>query len=441
MKKLSHCVLLVSRYAMLDDARALAESIGRADGFRATLILSGEVVSAVINFDVGSSVKCRVDVDPPIPFIGRFVGTGVFRSCVVLLKICLKRYFLRKQFSAERPDALIVFEDRFIDPEAIWLAEFSRMRISAILVRYASSSAGSDAWSRRGRSSHSLDRGILSGWRRKFGSLYPNHVWNDGTGPQLFYSLWDSYALAIAGMAGTRPWAVGGGTVVTTCVQGAADQAEAVRLTGLCERFAVTGQPSWDRLYMAMKQPRSARRRTRVVCAWPQWAEHTQLPWPEHMDRLGRLAATLGASGAEVILCLHPKAHRSLYSALAQRHDLVISDRPLSQELPLADLFVASWSSTLRWAAMLGVASVNLDWAGQNYDLFEGLKSLPTSAAPEDLAPLLAELLDRPEKRVSLGQELREESAVYGIIDGQACARIQRLLEQVVESTSECLHE
>lgn len=159
------------------------------------------------------------------------------------------------------------------------------------------------------------------------------------------------------------------------------------------------------------------------------------------MERLARLAATLGASGAEVVLCLHPKAERSRYAELAQRHGLVISDRPLSEELPRADLFVASWSSTLRWAAMLGVAAVNLDWAEQDYDLFQGLKSLPTSVAPDDLDALIAELLAQPEKRLSLGRALREESAVYGIIDGQSCARIQRLIEQVVESTSECLHE
>ncbi len=435
VKKPSHCILLVSRYAMLEDAKMLAESIGRADGLRATLILSGEVSNAVINFGFDSSVKCDVDVDTPIPFVEKLGGIGAFRSFVVLLKITLRKYFLRKRFSVEKPDALVVFEDRFIDPEAIWLAEFSKRKIPAVLVRYASSSAESDAWSRRGRFSHSLDRGVLSGLRRKFASSYPHHVWNDGRGPQLFYSLWDGYALAIAGMAGTRPWAVGGGALVAACVQGAADQADAVRLTGLSERFVVTGQPSWDRLYNALKQPRSARQRPRVVCAWPQWAEHGQLPWPVHMDRLGRLAAILGASGAEVILCLHPKAQRSLYSGLAQRHGLVISDRPLSEELPRTDLFVASWSSALRWAAMLGVASVNLDWAAQDYDLFDKLKSLPKSTAPDDLGPLFADLLDQPEKRVSVGSALKEESAVYGFIDGKACERIQRVIEQVVELT------
>jgi hypothetical protein len=441
MKKPSHCILLVSRYAMLEDAKTLAESIGCSDDFRATLILSGEVSNAVINFGFDSSVKCDVDVDTPIPFVEKFGGIGAFRSFVVLLKIALRKYFLRKRFSADRPDALVVFEDRFIDPEAIWLAEFSKRKIPAVLVRYASSSAESDAWSRRGRFGHSPDRGILSGLRRKFASSFPHHVWNDGRGPQLFYSLWDGYALAIAGMAGTRPWAVGGGALVRACVQGAADQADAVRLTGLSERFVVTGQPSWDRLYKALKQPRSATERPRVVCAWPQWAEHGQLPWPMHMERLGRLAAILGASGAEVILCLHPKAQRSPYSGLAQRQGLIISDRPLSEELPQADLFVASWSSTLRWAAMLGVAAVNLDWAAQDYNLLEGLHSLPKSVAPDDLGPLLAELLDRPEKRLLLGRSLREESAVYGTIDGQSCARIQRLIEQVIESTPECLHE
>jgi hypothetical protein len=439
---LRHHLLLVSRHAMHEEASVLAAALARGGG-RVTLLLAGECMSD--SPDGYQALPDGVAVQREMAAVAvaprGLWRAGPLRTLVLWAGIQRKRQAARHRLKELQPDVLLVFEDRILDPEAIWLVAARDVGVPSMLIRYASSSVESDAWTRQQRPGYSLNHGLMAWGRRAFARRYPHHALDRGAGAQLFYPLWYSCALALAGMADTHPWVAGGGAVARATVQGLIDHREAVEVTGLTARFVISGQPSWDLLAACPERPPGGGARLRLVCAWPQWAEHSQLPWPVHMDRLGRLAANLGASGAEVILCLHPKAERSRYAELAQRHGLVISDRPLSEELPRADLFVASWSSTLRWAAMLGVAAVNLDWAGQNYDLFEGLKSLPTSVAPEDLAPLLAELLDRPEKRVSLGRALREESAVYGIIDGQVCARIQRLIELVVESTSECLHE
>ncbi len=437
-----HHLLLVSRRAMREEASVLAVALVRGGG-RVTLLLAGECMND--SPDGYQALPDGVAVEREMAAVAvaprGLWRAGPLRTLVLWAGIQRKRQATRHRLQELQPDVLLVFEDRILDPEAIWLVAAGDVGVPALLIRYASSSAESDAWTRQQRPGYSLSHGLMAWGRRAFARRYPRHALDRGAGAQLFYPLWDSYALALAGMADTYPWVVGGGAVARATVQGLIDHREAVGISGLTDRFVISGQPSWDLLAACLERPPGGGGRLRMVCAWPQWAEHSQLPWPAHMDRLGRLAATLEASGAEVILCLHPKAQRSLYSGLAQRHGLAISDRSLSEELPRADLFVASWSSTLRWAAMLGVAAVNLDWAAQDYDLFEELKSLPKSVAPEDLGPLIAELLDQPEKRVSLGRALREESAVYGIIDGQACARIQRLIEQVVESTSECLHE
>jgi hypothetical protein len=138
-----------------------------------------------------------------------------------------------------------------------------------------------------------------------------------------------------------------------------------------------------------------ARRKLKLVCALPQWGEHLQLPWPEHMAKIQSLFEILQASQCEVSLSLHPKASREAYETLAAQYGLQVAQHSLSTILPEADIFVASWSSTLRWSAMLGIASVNLDWAGQNYALFSALPSLRLSHAPSDLPPMLAKLVIR----------------------------------------------
>lgn len=431
-----HFLLLVSQRAMRQEALVLAGALLHV-GNRVTLLLAGECVNDALDGYRVSRVGAIVEREGTGAALAPqwFWRVGPLRTLALWRGIRRKRQAVQRRLKALQPDVLLVFEDRILDPEALWLAAASDVGLPAVLIRYASSSVESDVWTRRYRQGYALNHGFMAWGRRAYARRYPRHVLDLGTGPQLFYPLWDSCALALTGLADTHPWVVGGGAVARAIVQGPVDQREAIDFTGLEDRFVPAGQPSWDLLASRLERPPHGRAPLKLVCAWPQWAEHKQLPWSVHMERLGLLAAILGGSGAEVVLCMHPKAELSRYVELAQRHGLVISDRPLSAELPRADLFVASWSSTLRWAAMLGIASVNLDWAAQDYDLFDKLKSLPKSTAPDDLGPLLADLLDRPEKRVSVGSALKEESAVYGFIDGQACERIQRLIQQVVELT------
>ncbi|EJL78577.1 hypothetical protein PMI15_04258, partial [Polaromonas sp. CF318] len=318
----------------------------------------------------------------------------------------------------------------------------ARRGIPALLVRYASSSAESDAWTRRGKTAYSLESGVLGWARRRFARFYPRHELQTPWGRQLFYSLWDSAALALAGMANLQPWVVGGGKVAAVAVQGEADLQEALSLCDdAAPRFHVTGQPSWDGMAARRLQARAApgvaaggqKLKLKLVCALPQWGEHLQLPWPEHMARIRSLFEILQATQCDVSLSLHPKASREIYEPLAAQYGLRLAQHALSTILPEADIFVASWSSTLRWSAMLGIASVNLDWAGQNYALFSALPSLRLSHGPSDLPPMLAELVHTAQERSALGARLQQESLVYGKIDGQAGQRVFSLLSNLTK--------
>lgn len=410
---------------------AVADAIRSAGGEHVTLVLTPVVLPAVgrlASLPVGIVLEPDVAGSPSRPALWR---RGPLRMWALARGIRRKRRRVADRLVALRPDVLVVFEDRFIDPEAIWLAEASRLGVPAVLVRYAAASPESDAWTRRGRAAYSLDAGLLAGCRRAFARAHPHHAWDDGQGAQLFYPLWDALALARERMADGRPWVVGGGAVTRVAVQGEADRREAETVSGLHGRFVVTGQASWDDLVAGEPQSgASAPRRPRVVCAWPQWAEHGQLGWSVHLALLERLAAELGKCAAEVVLCLHPKADAGRYEPLAASHGLSVSRLPLQRELRAADIFVASWSSTLRLAAMLGIAAINLDWAGQSYRLFSKLRSLQTSASPDDFGPLLSELLAEGGKRQALARTLREESATYGTVDGRACERISSLVIQ-----------
>jgi hypothetical protein len=435
-----NCLVLASRQAMLEDARAVMAAVVRNSWPQPTLILGGELAAHAQSADFG-------DVPPHAARPDRsyrqrklknpLLRIGLFRSLFTLLEISRCRREIDRQLAELRPDVLVVFEDRVLHPEMVWLDVAARRGIPALLVRYASSSAESDAWTRRGKTAYALELGVLAWARRCFAHFYPQHELQTAWGRQLFYSLWDSAALALAGMAQLQPWVVGGGKVAAVAVQGEADRQEALSLCDAeASRFHVTGQPSWDSMAARRLQARAApagARKLKLVCALPQWGEHLQLPWPEHMAKILSLFEILQASQCEVSLSLHPKASREAYETLAAQYGLQVAGHSLSTILPEADIFVASWSSTLRWSAMLGIASVNLDWAGQNYALFSALPSLRLSHAPPDLPPMLAKLVHTAQERLTLGAQLQQESLVYGKIDGQAGQRVFSLLSNLTK--------
>jgi hypothetical protein len=434
---------------MLEDALALCEGLEQRCPGSATLVVCGELLRQDVRPLAESLPTVRVVTDQPALSLlsghqlwRRLARLGPLRVLWTSLSIGRRRGHLEAVFDKLAPQAVIVFEDRVLDPEMIWLDRAARLGIPTMLIRYASSSAESDAWTRRGKAAYSLERGLLAWARRLFARAYPAHALDLGMGRQIFYTLWDSLALAIRGMAGTHPWVVGGGRVALTAVQGQTDFEEAARLLRAPERFRITGQPSWDAMARVAAQRERAQHAVRrnagakpaplLICALPQWGEHLQMPWQLHIDKIAQLCAVLQRAGFETVLSLHPKAERERYQSLADRHNLEIAQRPLSAILPAADLFVASWSSTLRWSAMLGIPSINLDWAGQGYTLFAELTSLPMSREPGDLEPLLSGFAKDAEGRQALGERLRKESSVYGTIDGQAGQRILSLIENLV---------
>lgn len=425
-----HYVMLVSRPAMLQDAFVLSEALLQRPDCRVTLIAAGPAEGVAVKPELADDERfifererCGPDIHPK-----GLWRLGVFRVIALVTRIRRKRRAVSARLAILKPDALVVFEDRFIDPEAIWLAEAWQIRLPAMLVRYAHSSLESDIWSRRNRQGYCLESGGLAWLRRAFARRYPDHVLVDGTRRFLFYPTWQSWALALSGMADTDPRVVGGGKVCRVAVHGLADREAAEGISGLTGRFIVTGQPSLD--ILATERP-ARQSRIRIICAWPQWAEHEQAPWEVHMALLEKLASMLATFDAEVLISLHPKAERQRYLPLGEKHGLTISENSLVNVLPSADIFLASWSSTLNWSAILGIPSVNLDWIGQAYGHFDGLHSLLLSKGPDDLEELLKRMIADDGFRTSLGEALKREAEPFGTLDGRASARVVNIIDEV----------
>lgn len=104
---------------------------------------------------------------------------------------------------------------------------------------------------------------------------------------------------------------------------------------------------------------------------------------------------------------------------------------PLQEVLPLCDVFVATYSSTVRWAAMLGIPTVISDLTGLGLTLYDDVSALINARDPEALGGALAQLVGDGTWRSQVGARLRAQAGSMGIIDGGACRRIAAVVDAV----------
>lgn len=364
-----------------------------------------------------------------------FLGYRLWRHSRRALRL-LERY---------RPVAAVVFGDRSAVPEMTFLKMARRLGLPSLLLPFAASSVESDLSLRKGQQTFMVEAGQLRWLRRWLASRYPHQVEQGPDGPMLFFGFLDSIAMAAFGLLKGRSWINGGGDVTAVGVFGPDDAASLVAYGLDAGKVHLTGQVSLDVLVRerhraeALRSELAARyfqgaSKPLMICAVPHYAEHGQLDWPVHMEQTEALFRAIGDSGANGLLSLHPKSMHSTYAPLAKRYGLVIADAPLKECLPAADIFVSGYSSTVRWAAMLGIATVLVDIAGLGYTMYDELTALHTVTDAENLAQVLARLARNSDDRNAMAGLLGEQGRSFGILDGCSCRRVEDVINGMVGS-------
>jgi hypothetical protein len=166
-----------------------------------------------------------------------------------------------------------------------------------------------------------------------------------------------------------------------------------------------------------------------LLCAVPQHGEHGLMERAEHAKMTRELFAQLSDSGANVVLSLHPRSDPKFYEDVAQATGAVISRQPLLEVIASADIFVATHSSTVRWAILLNIPTVVLDdfHVGES-GMFE-LNKVQLVKDRSTLKDVLAGLVKTPTRYGVKGDNAKEEQAPE-LFDGKSGARIIALLEK-----------
>ncbi len=259
-------------------------------------------------------------------------------------------------------------------------------------------------------------------------------------GRLLFSPGWLTLALASAGMLSANPWCLGNGNSDYVLLDSKTKKDEFVRLGVNDRKLLLIGSVDTDPLYREICNREALRdsmavqygfdlNQPIVVCSVPIYGEHDLMPMDRHLAEIERIFEVLGRSASNVVLSLHPKSNRETYAQLASRYGLQISNERLYSLLPAADIFVCGSSTTIEWAVMTGIPTLNVDYCGLNDDAIALLRGVVRVETAATLEAMLGRLTSDPEWYRQLAQAQNAAAEDMVPFDGQATARFVALIE------------
>ncbi|EFL50800.1 hypothetical protein DesfrDRAFT_2376 [Solidesulfovibrio fructosivorans JJ]] len=133
-------------------------------------------------------------------------------------------------------------------------------------------------------------------------------------------------------------------------------------------------------------------------------------------------------TGWNVLVCVHPSVSPDVYKQY-ENESLKIFKGNTFEVVPLCSLYVASISSTIRWAIMSGIPVLNYDVYGLDYDDYIGLDGVITVQSRNAFEDSLARLTNDSAYRCNIAEAQRKEAPRWATLDGLAHKRVLQLFD------------
>ena len=145
---------------------------------------------------------------------------------------------------------------------------------------------------------------------------------------------------------------------------------------------------------------------------------------------------------ANILVVPHPRLDVNLIASFCSDKIKLVEER-LESILPLADLYVASISTTIRWALGLGIPVINYDSYRYHYGDFSEASGIIEMDRASDFADALVKTLS-PARLSNLKALAETDSANWGKVDGGFRARLRKNLLEIYrnyEGVAKSTHE
>ena len=263
-----------------------------------------------------------------------------------------------------------------------------------------------------------------------------------------FYTPATALLLLVFKVLPMNPWQMGGGGRADFLfVHGQADQDLQIAAGLPFRKTLVLGQPSTDLLHeQLVKEAKPVSNedigiekfrsdRPTAVFAVPQpFSDAPNWTW----NSLRSVRDSLITAGYNVLLSIHPKQRVENYTFLELDGYAHLARAPLVSFLGYSDLYISSYSSTVRWAMLLGLPLAVIDYHGENSPIFNDLPMIPILHSTSALEAWLSGMKNSI-SRLQLGEKLRAVSSYYQCFDGRSTDRVVMKIIEIIEPKNDNL--
>jgi hypothetical protein len=142
------------------------------------------------------------------------------------------------------------------------------------------------------------------------------------------------------------------------------------------------------------------------------------------------------ASTVNIIVRPHPRLAPERLREFEQAGCRVVTV-PTEELVPLADVYIACISATIRWALALGIPVINYDCYRYRYEDYEGAPGLVAVEDQNTFASAARRICADALWRDNLRAAQLADSGNWGCIDGQFAARFLALLRVIKASSND----
>lgn len=335
-------------------------------------------------------------------------------------------------------DAVVLAEDNVERDSYGWIAGAKRRGIKTVVSSYGTISDKEAVSAYRSSASHALSAAQATLIRQYFPQWLAE---GDGFAiTRLPFA--EAIARELTDTAPFNPWLVNAGHADAIAVESAAMQQAYLKFGFQDANLKTIGHPLQDSLAVVACERLERRaalfaqynlppnRPLAVVAMPPNQLSSRSSVYRVYADLIYAFACLpRELAGVNVVVSPHPNIS-SEGRSLIRDTGVVLIETTVADLLPLADMYIASVSSTIKWALACGIPVINYDCFGYGYSDFEGVPQVENVNDENSYRELLHRL-SSTEEQITFKKLAKNNANHWGGIDGMALSRLVDLCFRV----------
>jgi hypothetical protein len=335
---------------------------------------------------------------------------------------------------------LVVISDTLPGVEPPFIKVANKYHIPSLIVPYSLITPMGTAKIRLQRKDYRRNYSLKTVKNRLASRLFPTWVYEFEGEKMLAHPISWALASRVAEVFPDHPWSICGGDATSVAVENGFVY-DLFRKQGVPEKkMVITGKPAMDIIYRAshkenretlLRELKVPGKNGVLLLAVPQLAEHEIMSWERHWEEIEFLLSTLSElPGFSIVLSLHPRSNPSDYKKLSEKYRAIIAHQRIYELLPTADIFVATFSTTVMYAVGIGTPSVVVDFYDLGYAVYDDLPGVSIVRDRGELGTTLHSLLPGAGgRRKMAGSDPRR----WILFDGKCTDRITQELYRLAD--------